>query len=341
MDTTDWSLLAKYVQGEASADETKRMQVWLAEDAAHQELLERAQAAWIASGDVYEAYTPETTAAWQAIARRTGARRSDARRTRDTPVVALATKTSRRVWLLRAAAVVGLVVGLVFLVRLLNLTGNPELAEASTGDHETKQLILADGTQVWLNERTTLRYDKDFDDSVRAVYLSGEAFFEVARHEDQPFRIVGEGAVVRVLGTSFNVRAVPADMAMVVTVVSGVVSLANRDDQQSSVILTKGEQGVYRVADRRVNRSVAIEPNALAWRTRRLTFQNQPLSEVATVLEEVYQRLVVVDTASANLRLTAAFDDQPLEEVLEIISLTLDVDHPVRGDTIYLQSLKK
>ncbi len=340
MDTTDWSLLAKYVQGEASADETKRMQAWLNEDPAHQELLERAQAAWAASGDVYEAYTPDTAAAWQAIARRTGDRRTDARRIHDTPVVALPTNTRRRIWLLRAAAVVGLALGLVFLGRLLNLMGNPELTETSTGLRETKQLVLADGTRVWLNENTTLRYEEDFDDSVRAVYLSGEAFFEVARHEDQPFRIVSEGAVVRVLGTSFNVRAVPADTAVVVTVVSGVVSLANQNDQRSSVILKKGEQGVYRVANRRVNKSVAIKPNALAWRTRRLTFQNQPLSEVATVLEEVYRRPVVVDTASTNLRLTAAFDDQPLEEVLEVIVLTLDVDHHGRGDTIYLH-LKK
>ncbi len=128
----------------------------------------RAQAAWAASGDVYEAYTPDTTAAWQAIARRTG----------DTPVVALPTKTRRRSWLLRAAAVAGLVLGLVFLVRLFNLTGNPELAEISTGLRQTKQLTLADGTQVWLNENTTLRYDEDLNDSVRAVYLSGEAFFE-------------------------------------------------------------------------------------------------------------------------------------------------------------------
>ncbi len=128
---------------------------------------------------------------------------------------------------------------------------------------------------------------------------------------------------------------------MVVTVVSEVVSLADRNDQRASVILEKGEQGVYQAANRSVTQVATVAPNALAWRTRQLDFQNQPLSEVATALEEVYQRPVVVDTASTNLRLTAAFNDQPLEEVLEVISLTLDVDHHVRRDTIYLQSLKK
>ncbi len=336
MDTTDWNLLAKYVQGEANADEAQRMQVWLDEDPAHQELLERAQAAWWASGNVYEAYTPDTTAAWQAIVWR-----NVARRTQDTPVVELPTKTSRRIWLLRAAAAIGIALGLVFLVRLLNLSGTPELAEASTGDRETKQITLSDGTRVWLNERTTLRYDKALDDSVRAVYLSGEAFFDVVRDEEQPFRIVSAGAVVRVLGTSFNVRAVPQDTAVVVTVASGVVSLANQDNQQSSIVLQKGEQGAYRIDDRSVSQMATVTANALAWRTRRLNFQNQSLSEVAAVLEEVYQKPVVVDSAIVNLRLTAAFDDQPLEEVLEVIGLTLDVRHRVQNDTIILEEIKK
>lgn len=336
MDTTDWNLLAKYVQGEANADDTKRMQAWLDEDPAHEELLERAQAAWIASGDVYQAYTPDTTAAWQAIGRRTGARRISA-----TSVVALSTKTSRRTWLLRAAALVGLVVGLVFLVRLLNLTGRSGLAETSTGLRETKHLVLADGTQVWLNQRTTLRYDEAFDDSVRAVYLSGEAFFDVARNESQPFRIVSGGAVVQVLGTSFNVQAPSADTAVVVTVVSGVVSLADQDNGQERVVLGKGQQGIYRVTDQSVTQVATVAPNALAWRTRQLDFQNRPLSEVGALLEKAYRQVVVVDPAVADLTLTTEFDDQPLEEVLEVIALTLDVRYRVQNDTIFFEEIKK
>ena len=341
MDTTDWSLLARYVQGTATPDEAQRMQAWLAEDPAHRELLEQAQAAWRASGDAYEAYNPDISAAWQAIVRRTGARRTDAQRNHDTPVIELPTKTSRRTWLIRAAAAIGMALGLVLLVRLLNLSGNPELTEVSTGERETKELTLADGTRVWLNERSTLRYDQALDDSVRAVYLSGEAFFDVARNERQPFRIASGDAVVRVLGTSFNVRAVPADTAVVVTVVSGVVSLADRDNGQARVVLEQGEQGVYRAADRSVTQVAAVAPNALAWRTRALDFQNRPLSEVGALLEQAYRQAVAVDSAVADLTLTAEFDDQPLEEVLEVIALTLDVRYRVQSDTIFLEEIKK
>ena len=331
MDTTDWSLLAKYVRGEANPEETQRMEAWLEEDPAHRETLDRAQEAWRASGDVYRAYTTDTASAWQAIDRRT----------REAPVVALPPRTRRRVWILRAAAVVGLVVGLVFLAQLLNLPGGAGLAKVSTGEQETKQVTLADGTQVWLNENTTLRYDEDLDDSVRTVYLSGEAFFDVARNEDQPFRILSGDALVRVLGTSFNVLALPADTVVVVTVVSGTVALADKDTPSSSLVLQKGEQGIYQTADQRVRPVATVAPNALAWYTRQMTFENQSLSEVSEVLEEVYQRRVALDPTIADLKLTAEFDDQSLEEVLEVIALTLDVNYRAEGNTIYLEEIEK
>ncbi len=330
MDTTDWSLLAKYVRGEADADEVRRAEAWLEEDPAHQALLTRVREAWRASGDVYEAYTPDTTAAWQAIDQRTT----------DTPVVSLR-KTKPPVWWLRAAAVVALGAGLVVLVRLLNQPGGMGLAEVSTGEQETDRLILSDGTRVWLNENTTLRYDEDFDDSVRTVYLSGEAFLDVARDESQPFRVVSEDALVRVLGTSFNVQARPEDTTVVVTVVSGTVALAHQDAPASALVLQQGEQGVYQTTDRQVRPVAAVAPNTLAWYTRQMTFANQSLSEVSRVLEEVYQRTVVLDPAVADLKLTAEFDAQSLEEVLQVIALTLDVSYRTEGETVYLKKIKK
>lgn len=331
MDTTDWSLLAKYVRGESDAEEAQRVQAWLEDDPAHRELLARAQEAWRASGDIYQAYTPDTTLAWQAIDQRTT----------KAPVIKLLSRASRRTWMLRAAAVAGLAIGLALLVRLLNLPGGIGLTEVNTHEQETKQIVLADGTQVRLNENTTLRYDDRFDDSVRTVYLLGEAFFDVARNEAQPFRVVSEGALVRVLGTSFNVQALPDDTAVVVTVVSGVVSLSDENESLPALTLEAGEQGVFQTTDQRVRPVATVAPNALAWYTQEMVFANQSLSRVSQVLEEVYQRTVVLDPTIAHLKLTAEFDHQPLEEVLEIIALTLDVDYRTEGNTVYLEEIKK
>ena len=340
---TDWNLLAKYVQGDTSPEETQRLEAWLREDPAHQVLLDKAQQAWAASGDVYQAYTPNTERAWQIIDQKTPPAKtvplhpSQERPSQERP----SQVKPQRAWLLRIAAVFLLALGLVYLVRFFIPPGGWGLAETRTAAYETQQIQLADGTQVWLNENTTLRYPEDFDGEVREVYLQGEAFFDVARNEAKPFLIEGGGAVTRVLGTSFNVSALPEDTAVVVTVVSGTVALSDREDTAQVVILQKGEQGVYLLAQQQVSKAVQIVPNSLAWRTLRMQFDNQPLSTVGEVLGDAYQKTVIVDAATAPLKLTAQFDNQPLEEVLEVIALTLDVEYRVQGDTVYFQEIRK
>ena len=364
---TDWNLLAKYVQGETSPAEAQRLEAWLREDPAHQALLEKAQQAWTASGDVYQAYTPNTERAWQMIDQKTppaktiplhssqegpGQERPSQERPgqerpgqerpgQEGPNQVKPHRRPQRAWLLRIAAVFLLALGLVYLVRFFIPPGGWGLAETRTAAYETQQIQLADGTQVWLNENTTLRYPEDFDGEVREVYLQGEAFFDVARNEAKPFLIEGGRAVTRVLGTSFNVSALPEDTAVVVTVVSGTVALSDREDTAQVVILQKGEQGVYLLAQQQVSKAVQIVPNSLAWRTLRMQFDNQPLSTVGEVLGDAYQKTVIVDAATAPLKLTAQFDNQPLEEVLEVIALTLDVAYRVQGDTIYFREIKK
>ena len=340
---TDWNLLAKYVQGDTSPEETQRLEAWLREDPAHQVLLDKAQQAWAASGDVYQAYTPNTERAWQIIDQKTPPAKtvplhpSQERPSQERP----SQVKPQRAWLLRIAAVFLLALGLVYLMRFFIPPGGWGLAETRTAAYETQQIQLADGTQVWLNENTTLRYPEDFDGEVREVYLQGEAFFDVARNEAKPFLIEGGGAVTRVLGTSFNVSALPEDTAVVVTVVSGTVALSDREDTAQVVILQKGEQGVYLLAQQQVSKAVQIVPNSLAWRTLRMQFDNQPLSTVGEVLGDAYQKTVIVDAATAPLKLTAQFDNQPLEEVLEVIALTLDVEYRVQGDTVYFQEIRK
>ena len=332
---TDWRLLAKYVQGESTTEETQRLLNWAQEDPEHQRLLEKVRQAWETSGDVYQAYRPDTQKAWRIIDEKTS----------ESTVVPLPVRSERRSsgalgWGWRVAAALAVAVGLVYLVMFLAPPGGWGLEEARTDLYETRQLELADGTTVWLNENTTLRYAEPFDDSVRRVYLQGEAFFEVAHNERQPFLIESRGARTRVLGTSFNVRA-DSDSAVVVTVVTGTVMLSSQKNEQQRVVLQRDEQGRYRAEDQRVYQTSAIPDNTLAWQTHRMNFNNQSLAAVARVIEEVYKKRIVIDPAIADLLLTAQFDDQPLGEVLEVIALTLDVAYQETAKEIYFRELKK
>lgn len=328
---TDWNLITKYVQGKTSPEEQQQLQDWLDEDVAHREILEKTQRAWEASGDVYQAYTPDTQQAWQAIDQRLD----------DTPVVEFTARTERKTWWLRAAAIAGVVVGLVYLGQWLSVLGRWGLAEMSTAERERAQLTLADGTQVWLNKNTRLRYPKKFTDSSRTVYLEGEAFFDVTRNENQPFQIISGEAVTRVLGTSFEVSARPQDTVVIVTVASGVVALAEFSVKNQELVLRKGDQGWLSTASGKVSRANTVNQNTLAWYTRQIVFENRPLTKVGLLLEDVYQRKVEIDPAIQDLKLTAEFDDQSLEEVLEVIALTLDVQYELADEVVYLKKIEK
>lgn len=326
---TDWNLITKYVRGEISPKEQQQLQDWLKEDAVHQALLDKVEQDWKASSTIYHRYTPDLNQAWQAIEERLD----------DTPIVGLSTRTARKTWWLRAAAIAVAVVGLVYLVQQLNQPGGWGLAEISTDYQERQQLTLVDGTQVWLNENTKLRHPEEFTDSTRIVYLEGEAFFDVARNENQPFQIFSDKAVTQVLGTSFEVST--RDTAVTVTVASEVVALFERDDPTDRVVLRSGNQGTLSRTSGKITKADTFSRNTLAWHTRQLTFNNQSLAEVGQLLEDVYQRKIKIDTAIQSLKLTAEFDNQSLEEVLEVIAITLDIEYELTRETVYLKKIEK
>src|SRR5690606_25053603 len=102
---------------------------------------------------------------------------------------------------------------------------------------------LSDGTMIWLNRETTIRFPETFPDNERRVYLSGEAFFQVEKEADRPFVIEGQNTVTRVLGTSFNLRT--SGHSASVEVVTGKVSFAALNKPDNVQLLTKGEKAAY------------------------------------------------------------------------------------------------
>ncbi|MEM6842069.1 MAG: FecR domain-containing protein [Bacteroidota bacterium] len=326
---TDRSLFIKYAQEQLSPEEQQQLQDWLSKDQAHRDEFTKFRQDWEAFGDVYQAYTPDKEQGWQAIEQRLD----------DTPVVELSNRTVRSTWWLRAAAIAGVFFGLVYLTQWLAVPKGWGFAKVSTSVHERTQVTLADGTQVWLNGNTELRYPDDFNDSTRTVYLTGEAFFDVTRDESKPFQIISDKAVTRVLGTSFEVSA--RDTAVTVTVASGIVALSERNASAKRVVLRPGDQGVFRSSTGEVIQVDTVSQNAFAWHTRRIILANQPLAEVGLLLQEVYQREVQVEPTIQNLKLTAEFDNQSLEEVLDVLDLTLNIQHTVTDEVVLLKKVEK
>jgi ferric-dicitrate binding protein FerR (iron transport regulator) len=207
----------------------------------------------------------------------------------------------------------------------------PRLVTQQTPAGAKQQHTLPDGTVVWLNGKSRLSYPEAFAGDTREVVLAGEAFFEVKRDPRRPFVIRAGGTLTRVLGTSFNLRVEPGSHAVSVTVVSGKVGFAPVSRPARQVLLTAGTRGNYLPAADSVYGEPQRDPNALAWRSNKLVFNDTPLRQMLTVLQEQYGVTVEVShPALLDCLFTSTFEEAPLAEVLDAVALALDLQYVYR-----------
>lgn len=149
-------------------------------------------------------------------------------------------------------------------------------------------LVLHDGTRVWLNSASSLRYPTSFTGSERTVSITGEAYFEVAKDAARPFRVTVNGkAEVEVIGTHFNINAYEDEGALRTTLLEGAVKMSPVALPQSAVVLNPGQQAQLSHAQIKVVDDVDVS-SVVAWKDGRFNFEGLPLTEVMKQLERWY-----------------------------------------------------
>lgn len=195
-------------------------------------------------------------------------------------------------------------------------------------------LVLADGTKVWLNAETELHYPDHFTGGSREVQLTGEAYFEVTKDVIRPFYVKTAGMVVKVLGTSFNVRAYPEEIQQA-TLVNGKVEVACAGRYMQ---INPGEQLTMANGQPEV-REVNVN-NYVGWKEQRFVFDDKMLIEVLSDLERWYDVSVfIADNAVRELRFTANLPKyENMDKVLQIIELAACVKCEVKGRTVVVRT---
>jgi ferric-dicitrate binding protein FerR (iron transport regulator) len=190
---------------------------------------------------------------------------------------------------------------------------------------QQEEVTLPDGSRVSLNTGSRLAYPAEFKGLKRAVKLQGEAFFEVARNEEKAFIvIVADEASTEVLGTSFHLKEDPGKRQVFLNVLTGKVAFYPKGKKKRALVLGKNEHAEYH--NGQIHQPVSINLNFLSWKTRTLTFENAPLPEVLKQLGKHYQReFRIRDVRLDTLALTGTYKNQDIEDVLEEISLVLDI----------------
>jgi len=300
-----YPLLERYLAGEASTRDAEIVRAWLAEDAAHAQLLADLRLIKHVAND-----TPPPTsvdAAWMQAVKTLGLRRKP-RVFRRLLMVALA-----------AAAVLIAVIGGGRVLRRA-----PQWKEYATAPAQRMVIRLQDGTQVTIAPKSRVRYTADFGRAHRDLYLDGEAYFQVAPDSQRPLRVHTPRSVTEDLGTAFVVRAYGDQNATEVVVIEGRVSLSRAETTSPAVVLGLRDLGRLDASGpATVRRGVDVD-RYLAWTKGVLAFDGTPLSEVMPALERWYNvEIRLSDSALAARRLTATFQNEPIDLVLKRIALTL------------------
>lgn len=174
----------------------------------------------------------------------------------------------------------------------------------STPKGSSYQLMLSDGTKVWLNTASSIRFPISFTDKERRVMLQGEAYFEVAKDTKKPFFVEANQSLIQVLGTSFNVSAYKEDQQVTTTLLEGGVSVASASRQ---VVLKPGRQAVVDVQTRSIRESVADIRAVTAWKEGFFRFDGDSIETIMKELARWYDIEEVIDEGHSEDTFSGTF----------------------------------
>lgn len=314
MNNIPYEQIARYLAGECNDKEKKQIREWIRENPETMDELTR-----IWENTPQNSFTPDVEQALQNVHRSIDTRKKN---------------RSRRLFILISSAAAILIIVGLFGIRSLNTSEEDKtrtFLTLSTNANERKGFLLPDGSNIWLNASSTLRYPEEFEGDTREVYLEGEAFFDITSNSDKPFIIMANNTVTQVVGTSFSIRAVKKEPEVVVTVATGIVNFS-AGDENHHIVLRQGEQGICK--ELKLEKKLNHDPNVFAWRTHVMAFRDTPLKDVAKIIESTYRIPVTVDKSIAELEITTTFNKLQLQEVVNIIEMTLQVNAEITKDGV-------
>lgn len=239
-------------------------------------------------------------------------------------------------WAIAAAIIVLIATG--YVTYLLSSSPATALIDVYADQHKPYHIVLPDGSDIWLNAGSHLRYPAQFENDERQITLvTGEARIHAAEDPQHPFIITAGGLQTRVLGTIFNVRSYEELPFVQVTVQEGkvAVTLENSEDN-SSVLLLPNERATLYTEKHNIVKDTVEAAAISGWTTDQLLFNNERLDMIAILLEHKYDvRISFADSTLSSYKVTAGFAaTDTIKDVLEALSLANNLTYKMEGNAI-------
>jgi len=321
-----WNLMSRYLSNDLSLSETEELLAWLDEDPARADLLKELRDTWDATQNYPDDFVVDTEAGWKKL-----------KSAIDVQEKAQVRSIGTFSWIGIAASLLLITFAGILGYQYLNAS---KLIKVATVSGQNKEIVLPDGSKVWLNENSSLSYADDLNESdIREVTLRGEAFFDVAKNPSKRFVIETDKTLTQVLGTSFNVLQ-DKEGSIKVSVITGKVSFKSQLNPNQELILLPGDAGVIS-KEGYAGKSRVENQNFLFWKNKQLAFNNATLSEVLKTLEMAYH--VKFQTSNEKLlqhRITTSFNHVSFIEAVDVLETLLDLKIE-KSDSVYVVEKKQ
>lgn len=306
----DDDLLVKHLLGEASPEEEQAVIEWMNENATHREYYSQFKKIWDQSKALAAESSIDVSKAWERFQDRLAIQKAS-------PTIL---ERSRFSWMRIAASVI-FVLGLgVITYLLVNKPTEPKEMIAQSGQNILVD-TLPDGSVITLNKKSTISYPSKFKGNTRSIALKGEAFFNVMPDKKKPFIISVNDVEVKVVGTSFNIKSENGNTEVVVE--SGIVAVTKRG---KTVELNAGEKIIISTNDSNATKEAVSDKLYNYYRTKEFVCDDTPLWKLVQVLNDAYDANIIIGRKELNdKKLTTTFNNESLDQVLEVIQLTFNI----------------
>lgn len=332
-------LIIKYIEGERDQQIIDNVEQWLSRDPENRRYLEKVKKLWFAVDELKSLAAIDVNKDWEAVERRLAEKSHPYHHAR----------TKRLSWynsFVKVAAV--LLVAILITSLFFYINPGPAAQQVASRyeiivpDGQKSSLVLPDGTKVMVNAGSRLFLPKENEPDKREVWLDGEAFFEVTKNPHQPFVVHTSDIQVKVLGTTFNVRAYEDEKLVETTLVEGQVALNTTEGNGQDVSLLPDQKAIFvkskdaalgAALQRQFGQNIKVghilvsgkinPESAISWTQGKLTFEDEYFDVIAHRLERYYGvRIRLKDETLKNMRYTGTIKNISLDQALRALQST-------------------
>ncbi len=323
----NWELLARYFSGECSSEEKKLIESWMRADPKNKIEIDNLGKIW----SVSEVQNKN----WNAHeALKKVSERIDNTLPERKPLII----RYPIVKIYRYAAVfLILVVSTLIISRIFLHQSVPVITEVLVPNGTTREIVFPDSSIVFLDSGSFLTYSDHFGDKLREVNLEGEGYFEITRNPQIPFIVHAGDAVIKVIGTKFNVRAWKLSHMVKIVVEEGKVLFYSKDDSEDeSVIIAKNQLSTLPENGKPQKPQVVDVSQYLSWMNHEMVFQNVTLNEVLQQLERWYDlKINIADKSLLFVPVTINITGQhPVDTYLSLIGSIFGIKYKIAGNNV-------